>query len=53
MLIFPPNDGDVDVNPEEDVDDEDGDDGLRDARDVPSMSFQLQPDIKPYHQANT
>ena len=53
MLIFPPDDGDVDVNPEEDVDDEDGDDGLRDARDVPSMSFQLQPDIEPYHQANT
>ena len=41
LLVFPPDDGDVDVNPEEDVGDEDGDGGLRDVGDVPFAPFQL------------
>ena len=28
MLVFPPDNGDVEVNPEEDVDNEDGDDAM-------------------------
>ena len=44
MLAFSPDNGDVEVNPEEDVDDEDGDEGLRDEGDV-SFPLQLQPGI--------
>ena len=46
LLVFPPDDGDVDVNPEEDVDDEDGDGGLRDVGDTPPAPCQLSPDIQ-------
>ena len=52
MLVFSPDHGDVEVNPEEDVDDEDADGGLGELWDVPSVPFVLQPDIDPYHQEN-
>ena len=50
-LLFPPHNCDVEVNPEEDVNDEHGDEGLGDKGDG-SFSFQLQPDITAKHQAN-
>ena len=46
-MVFPPDNGDVEVNPEEDVDDEDGNEGFGKVGDFPSASFQLQPDIRP------
>ena len=52
MLVFSPDHGDVEVDPEEDVDDEDADGGLGELWDVPSVPFVLQPDIDPYHQEN-
>ena len=51
MLVFPPDNGDVEVNPEEDVDDEDGNEGFCDIG-YHSLSFQLQPGIPCEHQAN-
>ena len=44
VFLFPPHKCDVEVDPEEDVDDEDGDEGLRDEGDV-SFPLQLQPGI--------
>ena len=52
IVVFPLDYGDVEVNPEEDVDDEDGNEGLGKVGDFPSAPFQLHPDISPYHQAN-
>ena len=52
ILLVPPNNSDVEVNPEDDVDDEECDEGLREIRDVAPTSFQLQPDISPKYQAN-
>ena len=52
ILFVLPHNGDVEVNPEEDVDDEEGDEGLREIRDVAPTSFQLQPDISTQYQAN-
>ena len=52
IVVFPLDYGDVEVNPEEDVDDEDGNEGLGEVGDFLSAPFQLHPDISPYHQAN-
>ena len=52
ILLVPPHNGDVEVNPEDDVDDEEEDEGLREIRDVAPTSFQLQPDISSQYQAN-
>ena len=51
-FVFPPHNYDVEVDPEEDVDDEDGDEGPRHVGDVASAPLQLQPDISSEHQAN-
>ena len=53
ILVVPPHNGDVEVNPKEDVDDEEGDERLREIRDIAPTSFQLQPDIGTQHQADT
>ena len=45
MLVFPPDNGDVEVNPEEDVDDEDGDEGPGHVGDCLVASLQVHPDI--------
>ena len=52
IFFFPPHNCDVEVDPEEDVDDEDGDEGPRHVGDVASAPLQLQPDISSKHQAN-
>ena len=52
ILVGPPHDGDVEINPEEDVDDEEGNERLRDIRNVAPTSFKLEPDITPQYQAN-
>ena len=52
IVVVPPQNGDVEVDPEEDVDDEDGDEGPRHLGDVASASLQLQPDVGSKHQAN-
>ena len=51
VLLFPSPNCDVEVDPEEYVDDEDGDEGLRHSRDA-SFSLILQPDVTAEHQAN-
>ena len=51
-MLFPPPNCDVEIYPEEDVDDEDGNEGLRHSRDA-SFSFYLQPDVTAEHQANS
>ena len=51
IVLVPPHNGDVEVDPEEDVDDEDGDEGLRHNRDVP-FPLQLQPGVTAKHQTN-
>ena len=50
MLFSPPN-CEVEVDPEEDVDDEDGNEGLCHIGDA-SFSIYLQPDVTAKHQAN-
>ena len=51
MLVFPADNGDVEVNPEEDVDDEDGDEGPGHIGDCFIASCPLQPDINRENQA--
>ena len=51
MLVFPADNGDVEVNPEEDVDDEDGDEGPGHIGDCFIASCPLQPDINRKNQA--
>ena len=50
-FVFPPHNCDVEVDPEEDVDDEDGNEGFCNIG-YHSLSFQLQPGIPCQHQAN-
>ena len=45
MLAFSPDNGDVEVNPEEDVDDEDGDEGPGRPRDCLVASLTVEPDV--------
>ena len=49
MVVVLPDNGDVEVDPEEDVDDEDDYEGPRHVGDVASAALQLQPDISPKH----
>ena len=46
-----PHDSEVEIDPEQDVDDKDGDEGLRNIRDA-SFSFPLQHDVDTQHDAN-
>ena len=50
ISFFPPPNCDVEVDPEEDVDDKDCDEGLRPFGDA-SFSMQLQPDVTAKHHA--
>ena len=45
ILVFSPDHGDVEVNPEEDVDDEDGDEGPGRPRDCLVASLTVEPDV--------
>ena len=45
MLAFSPDNGDIEVNPEEDVDDEDGDEGPGRPRDCLVASLTVEPDV--------
>ena len=45
MLVFPPDNGDVEVNPEEEVDDKDGDEGPGHVGDCLLASLQAHPDL--------
>ena len=50
LPFLPPQNGQVEIDPEQDVDDEDGDEGLCNVGHA-SFSFQLNPDVTIKHNA--
>ena len=51
ILVLAPEDGDVEINPEKEVDDDDGEEGPCSPRDCPSP-FQLYPYVYEQHKAD-